>query len=120
MANFDITAASFNPDMRQLETYDPCLASTFNLLFGQLIGNDVILKREVDFMQAGLDDPGLAVRILFVASRAMRQDLSNDIAEKVDMTSPGITLDTNAASSTVDGKLYAALTALGWASDVIE
>lgn len=31
-----------------------------------------------------------------------------------------VQLDTTAGSSTVDGKLYRALTALGWASDVID
>ena len=30
-----------------------------------------------------------------------------------------LALDTNAAASTVDGALYAAITALGWESDVI-
>lgn len=40
--------------------------------------------------------------------------------DKVDMTDALINLDTNAAASTVDGKLTAALTALGWLSDVIE
>lgn len=39
---------------------------------------------------------------------------------KVDMTTPLINLDVNAAASTVDGQLTAALTALGWLSDVIE
>lgn len=42
------------------------------------------------------------------------------IAEKVDMTTPLLSLDTQAAASTVDGALTAALTALGWLSDVIE
>ena len=42
------------------------------------------------------------------------------IAEKVDMTTPLLNLDTQAAASTVDGQLTAALTALGWLSDVIE
>lgn len=42
------------------------------------------------------------------------------IATKVDKTTPLIDLDTQAAASTVDGALTAALTALGWLSDVVE
>ena len=37
----------------------------------------------------------------------------------VDMTTPRVNLDTTAATGTVDGDLYAAITALGWESDVI-
>lgn len=40
--------------------------------------------------------------------------------DKVDMTTPLLNLDTQAAASTVDGQLTAALTALGWLNDVIE
>ena len=37
----------------------------------------------------------------------------------VDITTPRVNLDTTAATGTVDGDLYAAITALGWESDVI-
>lgn len=37
----------------------------------------------------------------------------------VNMTTPRVNLDTTAATGTVDGDLYAAITALGWESDVI-
>lgn len=48
----------------------------------------------------------------------------NDIAQSildacVSRETPHYTLDTAAASGTTDGDLYAAITSLGWASDVI-
>ncbi len=44
-----------------------------------------------------------------------------DNAENVDDLLEGlINLDTTASPGTTDGDLYAAITALGWASDVIE
>lgn len=45
MANFDTQGAEFNPTLRMLETSDPCHASTFNRVLGQLIGNDVALEK---------------------------------------------------------------------------
>lgn len=45
--------------------------------------------------------------------------LESNIDTKVDKTTPLLNLDTAAASSTVDGQLTAALTALGWLNDVI-
>lgn len=38
----------------------------------------------------------------------------------VDITTPRVNLDTTAAAGTVDGDLYAEITALGWQSDVID
>lgn len=46
--------------------------------------------------------------------------LQSDINAKVDKTTPLVNLDTQAAASTVDGQLTAALTALGWLNDVVE
>lgn len=46
--------------------------------------------------------------------------MQSDIDSKVSMTDALLSLDTTQASTTVDGALYAAITALGWASDVIE
>ncbi len=48
----------------------------------------------------------------------------NDIAQSildacVSRETPYYTLDTTASSGTTDGDLYAAITSLGWASDVI-
>lgn len=48
MANFDTQGAEFNPTLRMLETSDPCHASTFNRVLGQLIGNDVALKNALE------------------------------------------------------------------------
>lgn len=119
MANFDISSAEYDPSLRQLETSDPCHASTFNAPLGQLLGNDVALKRMRDDARSGLDDPGLALRVLFIAIRSIKTNLENTLAEKIDKTRPRINLDTQAAASTVDGKLYAAICALGWESEVI-
>lgn len=38
----------------------------------------------------------------------------------VDISTAKVNLDTTASTGTVDGDLYAAITALGWQSDVIE
>ena len=45
MSYFDTSGASFNANLRMLETSDPCHADTFNALFGQLINNDVAIQK---------------------------------------------------------------------------
>lgn len=45
MSNFDTSGASFNANLRMLETSDPCHADTFNALFAQLINNDVAIQK---------------------------------------------------------------------------
>lgn len=44
MSNFDISGATFNDQLRMLETTDPVHADVFNALFAQLIQNDVSLR----------------------------------------------------------------------------
>lgn len=46
--------------------------------------------------------------------------MQSDIDGKVSMTDAFLNLDTTQASTTTDGALYAAITALGWESEVIE
>lgn len=46
--------------------------------------------------------------------------MQSDIDGKVSMTDALLNLDTTQASTTTDGALYAAITALGWESEVIE
>lgn len=45
MSNFDTSGASFNANLRMLDTSDPCHADTFNALFAQLINNDVAIQK---------------------------------------------------------------------------
>ena len=47
MSYFDISGATFNEQLKALETSDPCHADVFNALFRQLINNDVALKEAV-------------------------------------------------------------------------
>ena len=47
MSYFDISGATFNEQLRKLETSDPCHADVFNVLLEQLINNDVALKEAV-------------------------------------------------------------------------
>lgn len=48
MAIFDVPVnPEFNEEMRMLETTDPAHASLFNGMFGQMIENDVFLKKEI-------------------------------------------------------------------------
>lgn len=62
-----------------------------------------------------------ATKVLSAKQGKNLKDLVDDLDDnKVDITAPLIDLDTQAAASTVDGALTAALTALGWLSDVTE
>ena len=47
MANFDISGARFNEQLRMLETTDPVHADLMNAMFGQLIRNDVAMRDAV-------------------------------------------------------------------------
>ena len=47
MANFDISGARFNEQLRMLETTDPVHADLVNAMFGQLIRNDVAMRDAV-------------------------------------------------------------------------
>lgn len=47
MSYFDVSNATFNEQLRMLETTDPAHADVFNLILGQLIENDVSLKEAV-------------------------------------------------------------------------
>lgn len=47
MSYFDISGATFDENLRKLETSDPAHADVFNALLGQLINNDVALKEAV-------------------------------------------------------------------------
>lgn len=47
MSYFDVSNATFNEQLRMLETTDPAHADVFNSIFGQLIENDVSLKEAV-------------------------------------------------------------------------
>lgn len=47
MANFDISGARFNEQLRMLETTDPVHADLMNAMFGQLIKNDVAMRDAV-------------------------------------------------------------------------
>lgn len=120
MSNFDISTASYNDTMRMLEPSDPCHADTFNVLFGQLLNNDVVLNQTQNSMASGYEDPGLALRLMFLGWRHHNEEVDAALAEKVDMTEMKCYLDVNAPASSTDGQLTAALEALGWLSDVTE
>ena len=47
MSYFDVSNATFNEQLRMLETTYPAHADVFNLILGQLIENDVSLKEAV-------------------------------------------------------------------------
>ena len=47
MANFDISGARFNEQLRMLETTEPVHADLMNAMFGQLIKNDVAMRDAV-------------------------------------------------------------------------
>jgi len=119
MSNFDISTASYNDTMRMLEPSDPCHADTFNVLFGQLLNNTVALYQVQNNMASGFDDPGLALRLMFLGWRYRNEEVNAALAEKVDMTEPLINLNTAASSGTDDAELYDAICALGWQDDVI-
>lgn len=51
MSYFDISGATFDENLRKLETSDPAHADVFNALLGQLINNDVALKEAVTNLQ---------------------------------------------------------------------
>lgn len=48
MANFDISNAKFNGEVRKLEITDPCHADTFNTIFNILVTNDVALNKKIE------------------------------------------------------------------------
>lgn len=48
MANFDISNAKFNGEVRKLEITDPCHADTFNTIFNILVNNDVAINKKVE------------------------------------------------------------------------
>lgn len=120
MSNFDTSTASYNDTMRMLEPSDPCHADTFNVLFGQLLNNTVALYQVQNNMASGFDDPGLALRLMFLGWRYRNEEVNAALAEKVDMTDMKCYLDVNAPASSTDGRLTAALEALGWLSEVTE
>ncbi len=59
MANFDTENAGFNPNLRMLETSDPCHADTFNALFKQLINNDVAIMEASSGMFSSKNEQAL-------------------------------------------------------------
>lgn len=48
MANFDVSNAKFNREIRKMEVTDPCHADTFNNVFKTLINNDVALTSQYE------------------------------------------------------------------------
>ncbi|EGO86969.1 hypothetical protein G8S49_01565 [Clostridium botulinum C] len=48
MANFDVSNAKFNREIRKMEVTDPCHADTFNNVFKTLINNDVALNSQYE------------------------------------------------------------------------
>lgn len=48
MANFDISNAKFNDQVKRLEVTDPCHANTFNNILGILVNNDVALNKKIE------------------------------------------------------------------------
>lgn len=59
MSYFDISGATFNENLRKLETSDPAHADVFNALFMQLINNDVALKEAVTKFAASKNEQAL-------------------------------------------------------------
>lgn len=59
MSYFDISGATFDENLRKLETSDPAHAEVFNALLGQLINNDVALKEAVTKFAASKNEQAL-------------------------------------------------------------
>lgn len=59
MSYFDISGATFDENLRKLETSDPAHANVFNALLGQLINNDVALKEAVTKFAASKNEQAL-------------------------------------------------------------
>lgn len=59
MSYFDISGATFDENLRKLETSDPAHANIFNALLGQLINNDVALKEAVTKFAASKNEQAL-------------------------------------------------------------
>lgn len=59
MPYFDISGATFDENLRKLETSDPAHADVFNALLGQLINNDVALKEAVTKFAASKNEQAL-------------------------------------------------------------
>lgn len=59
MSYFDISGATFDENLRKLETSDPAHADVFNALLGQLINNDVALKEAVTKFAASKNEQAL-------------------------------------------------------------
>ena len=59
MSYFDISGATFDENLRKLETSDPAHADVFNSLLGQLINNDVALKEAVTKFAASKNEQAL-------------------------------------------------------------
>lgn len=59
MSYFDISGATFDENLRKLETTDPAHADVFNALLGQLINNDVALKEAVTKFAASKNEQAL-------------------------------------------------------------
>lgn len=59
MSYFDISGATFDENLRKLETSDPAHADLFNALLGQLINNDVALKEAVTKFAASKNEQAL-------------------------------------------------------------
>ena len=59
MSYFDISGATFDENLRKLETSDPAHSDVFNALLGQLINNDVALKEAVTKFAASKNEQAL-------------------------------------------------------------
>lgn len=59
MANFDISGARFNDQLRMLETTDPVHADLMNSMFGQLIKNDVAMRDAVSVFAKSKNEQAL-------------------------------------------------------------
>lgn len=59
MANFDISGARFNDQLRMLETTDPVHADLMNAMFGQLINNDVAMRDAVSVFAKSKNEQAL-------------------------------------------------------------
>lgn len=59
MSYFDISGATFDENLRKLETSDSAHADVFNALLGQLINNDVALKEAVTKFAASKNEQAL-------------------------------------------------------------
>lgn len=59
MANFDISGARFNDQLRMLETTDPVHADLMNAMFGQLIKNDAAMRDAVSVFAKSKNEQAL-------------------------------------------------------------